>query len=122
MPPIKLFLEMWREAVGWSASQRRGLPVNSASSIKQISDIISIPDGEKVCESLLLLKNSLPDTSGGQYRALVLEILKQIDFAFAEVHPRNGRFRGVAKWVRLAHENRLDSGVYFSDDQSYVVA
>lgn len=122
MIPAQLFLEMWREAAAWKPSQRRGVSVLANSDIKKISDALSLQDEKLVCVKLQEILVNGPDKNTANYRAIILEMLKQIDSAFSEVHPRNGRRRGVSKWVMRAHENRIETGAYFFDDTSYVIA
>ncbi|WP_289241689.1 hypothetical protein [Delftia sp.] len=119
---MKFFLDAWREAAQWSPSQRRGIPVTTQQCTEQISTALSLQDEQDVYASLLAIKNAAPSSDKIEYRSLILEFLKQLDSAFAEVHPRNGRRRGAAKWVMRAHENRMQTGAYYLDDASYVVA
>lgn len=122
MSPVQLFLTLWREAASWKASQRRGIPATKPSWTAEINAALANDSGEIVSERLLNVRAVNCTEKTAEYRAITLAILRGIDSSFAEAHPRNGRGRGLKKWLREAQEHRIDYGCYFSDESSYVIA
>lgn len=123
-----LFAALWLAAESWTPSERATASPPGTVFEDGIRTALSLPDEESACDSINRAWEE-PALGPAQYRGQVLAIMRLIDRAFYEIHPRaacrapsRGRGGLMPLWLADARETRAVIGTYFESDSHRLIA
>ena len=114
--PGELFVQLWIKASNWPPNFRTASPKVDALRCHKIQFSLAHENGADTITDLLALLAIEADNSINQ-RALIFEIMRALDMAFYEIHPRaltSAHFpkRARQSWLEDASDSRHATGAY----------
>lgn len=125
--PGSLFIDLWLiteilSPVQRTLSQPPATPIQDA-----IAHALRQEDGAIALAQLQLIREAAASKDDDHKTSVVLEIMRQIDAAFYEIHPRarstpNGKSNPRRAWVTEALVRRIASGCYAEQESRRLIA